>query len=193
MKSVCSPCLKWARVIVPIMAFSVAVIPGEAKPYDRIIRDTTLVGPGLGAEGILLNEDIEAVLKRFGRTRFKLSKPRHPEELFANVFKINSRKKIYFEAMFYNEENKFSACVFNNRVIAIIGFDHNRVTTDSVNLRSGINSFVYYYGNRNLKVLKADSNGLYLYPELGIGVADDGMNDSIDLYVVFAVEKTDGQ
>jgi len=90
--------------------------------------------------------------------------------------------------MYYNEEKKFTACVFQGKVIAIVGFDNARVTTDSVNLRSGINSFIYYYGNRNLKLLKADSNGIYLYPDLGIAVADDGMNDSIDLYVVFAVE-----
>ncbi|HNW29057.1 MAG TPA: hypothetical protein PKN50_11310 [Spirochaetota bacterium] len=188
MKNIRSISLRGARVIMLAIAFSAAVISEEAEPYDQIIRDNTIVGPGLGSDGVVLNEDIEAVLKRFGRTSFKISKPRHPEELFANVFKINSKKKIYFEVMYYNEEKKFTACVFQGKVIAIVGFDNARVTTDSVNLRSGINSFIYYYGNRNLKLLKADSNGIYLYPDLGIAVADDGMNDSIDLYVVFAVE-----
>ncbi|HOT43341.1 MAG TPA: hypothetical protein PLM53_00600 [Spirochaetota bacterium] len=190
MKSISSIYLQIARVIVLIVAFDTAVVSGESEPYDRIVRDNTIIGPGLGSDGVLLNEDIEAVLKRFGRTKFKVSKPRHPEELFANVFKTNSTKKIYFDALYHHEDNKFTACVFQGTVMAIIGFDNGHVTTDSVNLRSGINSFIYYYGNRNLTLLKADSNGIYLYSALGIAVADDGMNDSIDLYLVFAVENS---
>jgi hypothetical protein len=176
-----------------IFASSLAIAADEAVPFDKILRDGTLLAPGFGSDGILLNEDIAVVLKKFGRRKFKISKPRNPGELFKTVFKVNSSKKIYFESMYYHEEYKFTVCVFQGKVVAIIGFDNNRMTTESVNLRSGINSFIFYYGNRNLRLLKADSNGIYIYPDRGIAVIDDGMNDAIDLYLIFAIDRSNNK
>jgi hypothetical protein len=157
-------------------------------PYDALLRDCTLIAPGIGAEGILINEDIDDVFKRVGRIKYKISKPRATSELFKNVFKVNGKSKIYFEALYYHEENKYTACVFHGKVVAIIGLNYNRVTLDSVNLRSGINNFVYNYGSRNCHLVKSDSSAVYIYPARGIAVADDGMNDSIDLYLIFKAE-----
>ncbi|MBP7734834.1 MAG: hypothetical protein KA369_02565 [Spirochaetes bacterium] len=170
---------------------SIAEAEEDTIPYDRILRDSTLIVPGIGAEGILINEDIEDVFKRVGRMKYKVSKPRATGELFKNVFNVNSRKKIYFETLYYHEENKYTACVFHGKVVAVIGLNNNRVTLDSVNLRSGINSFIFNYGKRNLYLVKSDSNAVYIYPDRGTAVADDGMNDSIDFYIVFRGETSE--
>ncbi len=188
MKSNCDMCLRSVLGLFLIFVLGISDVLGETELLDEIIHDNTIIGPGLGSEGVLINEEIDSVLKRIGRNKFKISKPRNTGELFNNIFKIKSKKKIYFESIYYHNENKYAVCVFQGRVIAIIGFDNNRMTTDSINLRSGITSFIFYYGNRNLNLLKADSNRIYLYPDRGIAVADDGMNDSIDLYVIFAVD-----
>jgi hypothetical protein len=179
------------RIIVGflfICTINFADAANEAVPYDKILRDASVIAPGIGSDGVLINEEINTVILRFVRTKFKISKPRYSGELFINVFKIKSKKRIFFESIYYHEENKFAAFVFQGKVVALIGFDNNRITTDSVNLRSGINSFIFYYGNRNLYLLKANSNGIYIYPGRGIAVMDDGMNDSIDLYLIFAID-----
>ncbi len=174
---ICSVCITGAEVVT--------------IPYDAIVRDSTLIAPGIGAEGILINEDIDEVFKRIGRRKFRISKPRTTGELFGNVLKVHSKSKIYFEALYCHEENKYIACVFHGKVVALIGLHNNRVTLDSVNLRSGVNSFIYNYGNKNCFLVKRDSNAIYIYPERGIAVADDEMNDSIDLYIVFKAQTGD--
>jgi len=160
----------------------------ESIPYDRLLHDSTLIAPGIGAEGILINEDVDDVLKRVGRKKYRISKPRNTGELFGNVLKVHSKSKIYFEELYYHEDNNYTACVFHGKVVALIGLDNNRVTLDSANLRSGINSFIYVYGKKNCFLAKSDFNAIYIYPERGIAVADDGMNDSIDLYIVFKAQ-----
>jgi hypothetical protein len=76
--------------------------------------------------------------------------------------------------------------VFRGNVVAVIGFENSRMTTDDVNIQSGADNFIFNYGNRNLKVLTGGMNKIYIYPGLGIAVIDDNKNDTIDVYFVFA-------
>jgi hypothetical protein len=175
-------------LIAALSAFSffpAAGAPEEFGSQDDIMRDETMIVPGLGSNGIVIGEDIEAVIRRFGKQNFRISRPRQVNELFNNVFKIASDTKIYFDSLYYYDGRKYAACVFQGKVIAVIGFDANCVTKDAVNLQSGISNFIYNYGNKNLKVLRSGTNGMYVYSALGIALADDDMNDTIDLFVVF--------
>jgi len=52
-----------------------------------------MIVPGLGSNGIVIGEDIDAVIRRFGKHKFRISKPSHVGELFKNVFKIASDTK----------------------------------------------------------------------------------------------------
>jgi len=165
--------------------FPAAEAIGEFGTKDDIVRDETMIVPGLGSNGIVIGEDVEAVIRRFGKQKFRISKPGRTSELFADVFKVASDTKIYFDSIYYNDERKCAACVFQSKVIAVIGFDAGRVTKDAVNLQSGISNFIYHYGNKNMKVLRSGANGIYVYHTLGIALADDDMNDTIDLFIVF--------
>jgi len=180
-----SPYYLLAAVLFSFNLFPAAGAPAEFGSKDNIIRDETMIVPGLGSNGIVIGEDIDAVIRRFGKRKFRISKPSHGGELFKNVFKIASDTKIYFDTIYYNDEQKCAACVFQGKVIAVIGFDANRVTKDAVNLQSGINNFIYNYGNKNMKVLRSGTNGIYMYHAMGIALVDDDMNDSIDLFVIF--------
>lgn len=163
--------------------YSFALEQGVSK--EAIMRDETMIAPGFGSNGIVLGEDMDSVIRRFGKQKFRTSKPNHASELFRNVFKIASDTPIYFDSIYYNDERKCAACVFQGKVIAVIGFDTNRATIDAVNLQSGINNFIFNYGNRSIKVLRSGANGIYIYRDIGIAIVDDDMNDSIDLYMVF--------
>lgn len=151
----------------------------------RILSDPTLVAPGQGAEGVILGEEIDQVLRRHGRERFRASRPPMHRELFKDVFDIDSSVKIVFDSLYLCEEKRMTLCVLNMRVSAVIGFNGDRTTSDGVDFKRGITHFVYHYGNRNLIQLQSGNNGIYLYRHLGIGAIDDGLNDSVDLYIIF--------
>lgn len=150
-----------------------------------ILNDKTAVVPGIGSDGVVLGEDIDQVLQRYGNKKFRISKPNRGNELFKNVFKVECAAKLYFDAIYYNDSDKFAVCVFQNIVIGVIGFDVNRVTIDRVNLQGGINNFIFNYGNKGLSVIRGGNNALYIYRGLGIIAVDDGTNDTIDMYIVF--------
>jgi hypothetical protein len=159
---------------------------GQSISQEKIIGDSTIIVPGRGSNGIVIGEDIDDVVMRFGKSKFKISRPNQVSELFKDVFKMRGNTRIYFDAMYYNEEKKCAVCVFKGRVDAVIGFDGSYTTSDAVNLQRGINNFIFNYGNRNLKLLRQGGNAIYVYPEHGIAVIDDGDNDTIDLYIVFS-------
>lgn len=162
-------------------------VNGSGQPVSRekIISDTAIIVPGYGSNGIALGEDMDNVVMRFGKSKFKISRPNQASELFKDVFKVRGTTIIYFDAMYYNEEKKCAACVIKGRVVAVIGFEGSYTTSDAVNLQRGINNFIFHYGNRNVKHLRQGANVIYIYPDRGIAVIDDGDNDTIDLYVVF--------
>jgi hypothetical protein len=159
---------------------------GRTVPKEKILGDSALIAPGFGSEGIVLGEEMVKVAQRFGKSRFRISKPKMVNELFTHVFKVAGPVKIYFDTIYYNEDHKCAACVFRGNVVAVIGFENSRTTTDDVNIQSGADNFIFNYGNRNLKVLTGGMNKIYIYPELGIAVIDDNKNDTIDVYFVFA-------
>lgn len=160
-------------------------IQGRPVSREKIINDGTIVAPGFGSDGIMLGEDINAVIGRFGKSRFKISKPKRVNELFAHVFKVAGPANIYFDTIYNNEEHNCAACVLKGNVVAVIGFDSSRSTVDNVIMQSGAENFIFNYGNRNLKILVSGTNKMYIYPGLGIAAIDDDTNDTIDLYLVF--------
>lgn len=170
-----------------MIAFGAPSSPGTGTPVtrDALLGDGTMIAPGFGSDGILLGEDINAVIVRFGKSRFKLSKPDRARDLFSHVLKIAGPVKILFDAIYNNEERRCAACVFRGKVVAVIGFESGRTTTDNVNIQSGAENFIFNYGNRSLRTITSGTNKMYCYPGLGIVVADDDMNDTIDLYLVF--------
>jgi len=180
-----------AALVCGVLMHAWSGSPGSRN--DRILNDVALIDPGFGAEGIVLGEDINAVIIRFGKSRFKISKPARENELFAHVFRIAGPVKIYFDAIYNNEERTCAVCVFRKKVVAIIGFGSERTTADRVALQGGAENFIFNYGNKGLRELGGGLNKMYAYPGLGIAVVDDDADDTIDLYFVFNPGKRIGR
>lgn len=170
-------------------AFILGLYPhllGESSIENRLRLDTSLIAPGIGSNTILIGDEIDSVIQKKGRERFKISKPSKTGELFQDVFHLDNTLDIYFNTLYYNENDNYTLCVYNGKVVAILGLNNSVTTIDGVNLKSGINNIIFYYGNNNLLRLRKGSHGLYAYPASGIAVIDDDMNDTIDLYIIFS-------
>jgi hypothetical protein len=158
----------------------------QSAVEQKLRADDSLIAPGIGSHTILVGDMIDTVINKTGRVKLKISKPAAPGELFKDVFHIVTKIKIVFDAMYYSENNNYALCISHGTVVAIIGLINTGITTDGVSLKSGINNFIFYYGNNNVLRILGGSHGLYIYQTKGIAVIDDDMNDSIDLYIVFS-------
>lgn len=170
-----------------VMLLALSVPPALGRPVagGKIISERTIIAPGTGAEGIMLGENISEVTRRFGKSRFRISRPARPAELFTHVFKVAGPAKIFFDVIYHNDGRKCAVCVSKGSVVAVIGLDSGRTTTDDVSLQSGAENFIFNYGNRGLRVLTSGNSTVYLYQQNGIAVVDDDTDDTIDLYLVF--------
>ena len=161
----------------------------ETVDMQRAIKnDNNLIGPGLGAEKIVLNENADMVISAKGYPG-KVSEFEERKELFKDVFKINLSAKIFFDKIYYYETKKTVILLDRSHVSGIVGFSNRRVTVDSVNLGRGVEYFVFGYGNKNLEIIKKKNDKteskIYLYLKLGIVIVDDRSDDIIDMFIVF--------
>jgi hypothetical protein len=188
--------MKYLRLfaIVSFYVFSLAFLPdllSESLIENDLRHDASLVAPGTGSNTVVIGDTIDSVIQKRGRERFKISKLSMMGELFKDIFHIGNKLKVYFTALYYNENDNYSLCVNNGHIVAVIGLTDSVTTVDGVSLKAGINNFIFNYGNNNIVRLKRGSHGLYAYPSLGIAVIDDDLNDTIDLYIIFAPQPGD--
>lgn len=181
------------RIILFIFAFlcyfSMSIFQdlfSQSTLEEKLRTDDSLIVPGIGSQTVLVGDMIDSIVQKSGREKFKISKPAKPGELFKDVFHISSKIQILFDAMYYSENSNYALCISHGKVVAIIGFINTGITSDGVSLKSGINNFIFYYGNTNLIRIQSGSHGLYIYQIKGMAVIDDDMNDSIDLYIIFS-------
>ena len=167
-------------------------ISSGASLIEKIQSDINLIVPGVGSEKIILKEESGVIISAKGYPD-SVSEFEETKEFFHHVFGIDSKLKILFNKIYYYEKQKSVFFIHDNIITAIAGMTNNRITSDAIDLKKGIEYFIFGYGNNNLTVL-AKSNDknrdkIYLYPEDGIAVFDDGNDDIIDLYIVFPVVK----
>lgn len=154
----------------------------------RLKNDTSLVAPGLGSEGVVLGEKANSLIRDRGRAD-RVAMPGGGKDLFREVFGQTSGPAIRFDRVYHYAYGRFAVFLLGDEVVAIAGYDRARVTTDAVRIAAGAELFIFNYGNEGLERLARRKNVMYVYRNLGIAVADDGNDDSIDLVVVFTAEK----
>jgi hypothetical protein len=175
-------------IIICMLTFSAADFDNSIN--FSIKNDSSLIAPGLGAENILLNQNADDIRSLKGYPD-KISELNEKNELFKDVLKINAPVKIIFDKIYYYNFRKAIFFLKDNTVCAIAGLNAQRVTIDSVDLNKGAEYFVFSYGNKNLLVIKKDSDSkdfIYFYNN-GIAVVDDKGDDKIDMYIVFPAEE----
>jgi hypothetical protein len=176
------------HAIIFFDVFTLAFYPdlfGQSSIENKLRLDETLIAPGIGSNTVLIGDDIDLVIKKLGGGRFKISKPSMNGELFKDVFHIGNKLRIYFSALYYNEKDGYSLCVYQDKIVAVLGLNNAVTTVDGISLRSGINNFIFNYGNNKIVKLQRSTHGFYMYPPLGIALIDDDLDDTIDLYIIF--------
>ncbi len=186
--------MKGMKIIIILIIFmSFCSGSAETDLIRKIGEDESFMVPGLGAEKVILGEDIKLAVQRFSENRFKVSKPEKTAELFKDVFGLQSQAPIYFDAIYHDAGKKISIFIFQNRVIAVLGMNVNRVTIDFVDLSIGVNNFILSYGIKDLNQIKNESHGIYYYPAKGIAVVDDNLDGTIDMFIIFRARGHNGR
>ena len=72
--------MKLISTLIIYMSFCNAF--AETDLIKKIKQDESFIVPGLGAEKVILGEDISHVVQRFTQNSFKVSKPKKIAELF---------------------------------------------------------------------------------------------------------------
>lgn len=170
-------------VLCAFLLAAAGLVPPEELAV-RIKNDPSLVAPGFGAEGVVLGERTTSLLRDRGRPD-RVAAPGSVRHLFGEVFGLDAGPHVRFDRIFHYAYGKYSVFLLGDEVVAVAGYDRARVTTDAVNVAAGMESFIFNYGNSGLQRLARRSSTMYVYPNLGIAVADDGNDDSIDLVLVF--------
>ncbi len=172
-----------------LAAFSSGSLP------EKIHNDISLIVPGAGSEKIVLKENAETIINIKGYPD-SVSEFTETKDAIRHIFNEESGIKIPFNKIYYYKNQKSVFFINNSVVTGIAGLTNSRITSDSIDLRKGIEYFIFGYGNNKLTVLtkSGDKNRdrIYLYPEAGIAVIDDGDDDVIDMYIVFPKTKTGG-
>ncbi len=174
------------RIIAAFLCLILISAGGEVY-RDRIISDMMLVVPGIGAEKAMLGSDLNEFLQRTRRAQYKVSRLKKAGDVFADILKINSDIKVYFDEIYFNDETGSVIYSFNKKISAVGGLSQERQTIDMVDLKAGIENFLFNYGNAGLEKIENSISRVYIYKTSGIALFDDGKNDTIDLYIVFPV------
>jgi hypothetical protein len=174
-----------------IISIVTSLVTGQMSSQDsvRIRNDKTLIGPGLGAENVLLNQSADDILSIKGYPD-KISELNEKKDLFAEVLKVKAPVKIIFDKIFYYTYQKTAFFLNSNTVCAITGLNSQKITIDSVDLNKGAEYFIFNYGNKNLTTLKRNNDSkdvIYFYSN-GIAIVDDRGDDKIDMYIVFPAD-----
>ena len=151
-------------------------------------KSPVLVAPGFGADGIMLGSSADEILSLKGYPE-RISEFKNQKDLFEDVLRVNSQRKIFFDKIYYYETKRLIVLFRNSLVTAIIGLSHSRITDSSVNLARGAEYFLFSYGNKHLNIITKKDNTIYLYSGPGISIVDDGNDDIIDIYMVFPKKK----
>ena len=171
-------------ILCGLAALIVCRFPLYADKSSTAMKDRYLVVPGLGAENLLLGEEVERVLSLFGYPD-KSVESKEEMELLLDVYGRDLSLQIHFDKIFIYEMKAVIVFFKRGRISAVAGLSKYRVTSDSVNLARGVEYFLFNYGNKYLHVLEMGENKMYIYSRFGIAIIDDLCDDIIDMYIVF--------
>ena len=163
------------------------ILAGAYSPEirERIRNDETLIVPGAGAERIYLGEGVGRAIKSFEGASYTLAKRGKKQDIFMEVFSLNTEFSLAFTEIYYCKTKEVFFMSLKGVVVAVGGFNRNRVTADMVDLKKGAEYAVFRYGNEGLRVIRKAKGQAYYYRALGFAFFDDGFDDMIDLYLVF--------
>jgi len=171
-------------VLMVVVVF--ASVPEKEKRSEeasRVVYDSTIVVPGVGAEGVLLGMTLEEVKDLKGEPGRVTKKKRW--KLFRDVFHLKEITDVPFDMMLVYNHPDVTVGLKDCRVRFVIGQSQQRVTNAGVSLEKGVSYVIFRMGNEGLRILERTQKSLYMYRTRGVAFFDDGSDDSIEMYTVF--------
>ena len=172
------------RLLIVLLVLPLLAMRLGEEGRIKLRSDRVLVVPGIGAEGVELGEDVAVLVSLVGYPE-KIVNPGEKKEIIRDIFNARTSLSLYYDKVYYYQTRKSIFFINQGRVSAIAGLERSRVTIDSVDLDAGLENFIFNYGNEGLQVLERQKGRLYIYKKIGILVADDLGDNSIDLFIVF--------
>ena len=156
---------------------------------NKIPGNRELIVPGIGAETVLLHQNITDVAGIFSGYQYKLSKFKKIKDIFKDIYNIKISLNIQYDKIYHYDSRQCTFFSYKDKISAIIGLNSHRVTNDSVDLKRGIEYFVFHYGNKDMIIKKRGNHKIYIYYKIGIALIDDNSDNSIDMFIIFPVKK----
>ncbi len=176
-----------AAILVLLVAVVVfASVPEKetrSKEASMVVSDSTLIVPGVGAEGVLLGMTLKEIKELKGEPLRVTEKKRW--KLFRDVFQLKEIADVPFDMMIEYGYPGITIGLKDCKVQFVIGQSQQRVTISGVSLEKGVSYVIFRMGNEGLHILERTQKSLYMYKSRGVAFFDDGSNDSIDMYAVF--------
>jgi hypothetical protein len=170
-------------IFLAATALLTAGMPRE-EVLIKLRVDSTLVVPGNGAEEVVLGDTAAEVVRHKGHPG-RVAGSRQVKDLFKDIYGQEVPVKILFEKILYYKSGQTAVFIGEGKAVAVAGYNRHRVTIDAVAIDSGIEHFIFNYGNEGLLLFSKGEHRLYVYPKRGIALADDGGDGTIDMYIVF--------
>ena len=148
-----------------------------------VIKDESLIVPGVGAGGLVLDMPTNDVVVIKGAPLTTTKKG--TSDFMNDVLKVHSEVSLPFNYLYVYNNSNIIIGFENNLVSFIVVWQANGVLIEGIPLSKGIAVIVFHYGNQGLSVIDQDKATLFIYPYRGIAFIDDNKDESIDAIMIF--------
>lgn len=166
---------------MPLTGINAQIHQGQLR--SMIVKDETLIIPGIGASSTVIDMSEQEVLLIKGNPFKKTQHVTH--DFLKDVLKIQSEASLPFHYL-YTYRNPLTIIGFyNGRVSFVVVWDSYGVLIDGVRISKGIMAIVFNYGNEGMQVLKDADGSIYMYSLKGIAFIDEKNDDTVDGVIIF--------
>lgn len=180
------PSGKSILVIVCILSFTLVQINAQTSQkqlHSMVIKDETLVVPGIGASSVVIDMSEQEVLLIKGKPFEKTQNVTH--EFFKDVLKTNSAPPLTFNYLYTYKNPSTIIGFYKEKVSFIVVWGSGGVLIDGIPLSRGIMAIVFHYGNDGMQIVHGADGVLFVYPSKGIAFIDEKNDDNIDGIIIF--------
>ena len=180
--------IKKKMIGIILLAWSMTMAGGNAQINKSqlstmVLKDDTLIVPGVGAASILIDMPEEEMVLIKGKPFEKTQNVTH--DFFKDVLRIKSEIRLPFNYL-YTYRNPFVIIGFQNKRVSFVTvWGSYGVLIDGVKVSGGVMKIIFNYGNEGLSVIKDADNSIFMYPLKGIAFVDEKNDDAVDGTIIF--------
>ncbi|MEJ5361478.1 MAG: hypothetical protein WBK20_00210 [Spirochaetota bacterium] len=155
----------------------------QGQLRSMVVKDETLIVPGIGASSTLINMPEQEVLLIKGTPFEKTQHVAH--DFFKDVLKLQSEIALPFNYLYTYRNPLTIIGLYNGRVSFVVVWGSHGILIDGIRVSKGIAAIVFNYGNEGMQVLKDEDGSIYMYKSKGIAFIDEKSDDTVDGIIIF--------